>query len=85
MTVFESTIRSRLSALRARLLERPASAGSPEGWDELAEIDAALGRLAQGSYGMCRLCRRAMGSQRLLAEPLARLCLSCALETGSRG
>ena len=45
---------------------------------ELEEVDAALRRLVLGTYGTCDACGRALGNQRLLAEPEARLCWRCA-------
>ena len=44
---------------------------------ELAEVDAALGRIAQGSYGTCISCGGPLGLQRLRAIPEARFCLGC--------
>lgn len=44
---------------------------------ELAEVDAALGRIAQGSYGTCIACGGPLGLQRLRAIPEARFCLGC--------
>ncbi len=44
---------------------------------ELQEIDAALGRIADGRYGACLACGGPMGLQRLRALPEARYCLSC--------
>lgn len=44
---------------------------------ELAEVDAALGRIAQGSYGTCASCGGQLGLQRLRAIPEARFCLGC--------
>ena len=44
---------------------------------ELAEVDAALGRIAQGSYGTCVSCGGPLGLQRLRAIPEARFCLGC--------
>lgn len=44
---------------------------------ELQEIDAALGRIADGRYGSCLACGGPMGLQRLRALPEARYCLSC--------
>ena len=44
---------------------------------ELAEVDAALGRIVAGSYGTCISCRGPLGLQRLRAIPEARLCLGC--------
>ena len=44
---------------------------------ELAEIDAALLRIAEGSYGTCQSCGGPMGLQRLRAIPEARYCVAC--------
>jgi DnaK suppressor protein len=44
---------------------------------ELEEIEAALARVADGSFGLCQRCSRAIGRQRLLAIPEARYCLEC--------
>lgn len=44
---------------------------------ELQEIDAALGRIADGRYGACLACGGPLGLQRLRALPEARYCLSC--------
>jgi len=44
---------------------------------ELQEIDAALGRIADGSYGECGECGGAIGLARLQAQPTARLCIAC--------
>jgi hypothetical protein len=44
---------------------------------ELAEIDAALARIADGRYGTCLSCGGPMGLQRLRAIPEARYCLAC--------
>jgi RNA polymerase-binding transcription factor DksA len=44
---------------------------------ELAETDAALERIEHGSFGRCETCGKAIGRQRLLALPAARLCIEC--------
>ncbi len=44
----------------------------------LAEIDAALHRVAGGSFGRCEACGRPIGEGRLGARPTARLCIRCA-------
>ncbi len=44
---------------------------------ELADIDAALMRIAEGSYGSCQSCGGPMGLQRLRALPEARYCVAC--------
>ncbi|GAB2651700.1 TraR/DksA family transcriptional regulator [Kribbella swartbergensis] len=43
----------------------------------LAEIDAALFRLAIGSFGRCQLCGGTIPAERLEAIPMASLCLPC--------
>ena len=44
---------------------------------ELAEVEAALARLADGSYGECADCGMTIPSARLLAYPTARRCVTC--------
>jgi DnaK suppressor protein len=46
----------------------------------LAEIDAALGRCEEGTYGICETCGAAIGAGRLEARPVARTCIRCAAE-----
>jgi RNA polymerase-binding transcription factor DksA len=45
---------------------------------DLAEIQAALDRLADGSYGTCQGCGARISAQRLAARPAARTCVGCA-------
>lgn len=46
--------------------------------DQLDEIDAALIRVAAGSYGICERCGRKISEARLQARPVARHCIDCA-------
>jgi RNA polymerase-binding protein DksA len=41
----------------------------------LAEIDTALRRIDEGTYGMCVVCGRPIGAERLEAVPYATLCI----------
>ena len=41
----------------------------------LAEIDAALRRIDEGTYGTCEFCGEPIGAGRLRALPWARLCI----------
>ncbi len=41
----------------------------------LGEIDAALGRLEDGTYGTCTVCGKKIPEERLQAVPWASLCL----------
>ncbi|WP_066585398.1 TraR/DksA family transcriptional regulator [Cellulomonas timonensis] len=50
--------------------------------DQVAEIDAALGRLESGGYGRCEVCGDPIAPARLEARPAARTCIRCA--SGSR-
>jgi RNA polymerase-binding protein DksA len=43
--------------------------------DLLAAIDAALGRIDDGSYGTCTACGRPIAEERLEALPWASLCI----------
>jgi RNA polymerase-binding transcription factor len=49
-----------------------------EGEDRLADIDAALGRLAAGHYGTCEGCGSPIPEGRLEARPMTRHCVGCA-------
>jgi RNA polymerase-binding transcription factor len=44
----------------------------------LKEIDAALERIKDGSYGTCERCGKEITLRRLRAVPWARFCLICA-------
>lgn len=44
----------------------------------LAEIDAAMVRLAEGSYGICGSCGKPIGAARLAARPVTTTCITCA-------
>ena len=41
----------------------------------LAEIDGALRRIEAGTYGVCVVCGRPIGEERLAAVPYATLCI----------
>lgn len=41
----------------------------------LAEVDAALARMEDGSYGICEHCHEPVECDRLIADPLVRFCL----------
>jgi DnaK suppressor protein len=45
--------------------------------DMLAQVDRALGRIHDGTYGVCESCGQPIGKMRLMAFPRATLCLSC--------
>ena len=43
--------------------------------NEMDEVQAALDRLEDGTYGRCEACGRSIGDDRLEALPAARYCL----------
>ena len=45
--------------------------------EELAGIQAALRRIADGSYGACTQCSRDISVERLLVQPAAERCIPC--------
>ena len=48
--------------------------------EHLAEVDAALTRLAAGTYGVCERCGEPIPAGRLEARPTARRCITCAVD-----
>ncbi len=44
---------------------------------ELRDVDAARGRLADGSYGVCVDCEEPIADARLVAYPTAKRCTAC--------
>jgi DnaK suppressor protein len=49
--------------------------------DQLTRVDAALARLADGSYGRCEHCGQPIAPERLAARPTATTCIGCASKT----
>lgn len=66
-------LEDRRSAIERSLPEAPTEIA----WHELAETQAALERIEQGTYGRCESCGGAVGRQRLLALPATRYCIGC--------
>lgn len=44
----------------------------------LEEVEAALARIEQGTYGRCEDCGREISRERLAALPFTRYCIQCA-------
>lgn len=43
----------------------------------LADIDGALKRMEEGTYGICKYCGQAINPKRLQARPVASACIAC--------
>jgi RNA polymerase-binding protein DksA len=45
--------------------------------EKLAQIDRALARISDGTYGICESCGNPIGKMRAMAFPRATLCMTC--------
>lgn len=74
--ITESFLHDQLVERRQRL-ESTAKVVGMQGViaDLLNEVDAALARMEAGTYGLCETCHDPVEKDRLLADPLVRLCL----------
>jgi len=52
--------------------------------NHLDEVEAALRRVDDGSYGICERCGQQIARARLEARPVARTCIGCATREGRR-
>lgn len=75
-THYDDAIRTQL-VTRRRKLESAVAAfpGRHELFTLLHEVDAALSRMEDGSFGLCDECHEPIEQDRLVADPLVRLCL----------
>ena len=70
--VFEAAVRDQLIERKGRLEEAARYTGDPfEFADLLDQVDAALERLSNGTYGKCVMCDGEVEAEPLLADPLA--------------
>ncbi len=52
--------------------------------EELKDLDAALQRIADGSYGTCIQCGEPIPFERMSAQPVAAACLACQKDVEQR-
>ena len=64
------------SQVTAERAEFEAVSGSLQA--SLDEVNAALAKFDQGTYGLCEGCGQPIAAARLEAKPAARLCIDCA-------
>jgi sigma-B regulation protein RsbU (phosphoserine phosphatase) len=73
---FDVVLREQLLDRRERLEQaRPAIGFDPDFTRLLNEVDAALARFDTGTFGLCVECHDPIEPERLIADPLIRLCL----------
>jgi len=46
----------------------------------LEDIEKALARIENGTYGICKYCHNPIGEKRLMARPTAGACITCKTE-----
>ena len=77
-TVIDSAMREQLLERRQRL--EAAAVETDDGAQLrrlLGEVDAALARMDEQTYGLCEVCHTPVEADRLLADPLVCVCLGC--------
>ena len=74
-------LRERRERLEAALVQAPAA---PDLGRLLGEVDAALERLGNGTYGLCEVCHDPVEADRLAVDPLLRFCLDHLTEREQR-
>ena len=50
------------------------------GEEGVRNIDTALEKIEEGTFGMCELCAKKINKERLKAVPYAKLCIDCQRE-----
>ena len=75
-SVGDAFFQKQLTARRERLQNASARNGEMTELSRLvAEVDAALARLEGGTFGICEVCKGNIEPERLIADPLVRVCL----------
>lgn len=83
--ITENFLRGQLQDRRQKLeAVIPGSRDHAQLAELLREVDSALERMDDGSYGICETCHEPVETERLLADPLVRYCLDHLTESGRR-
>lgn len=69
------TLRDQLLERRDRLNAAIVTTADADAARLLREVDAALARMAAGTFGLCDVCGEPIEADRLWSDPLTRLCL----------
>ena len=77
-TVIDAALRGQLLERRVRLETAAADdGGAAQIRHLLEEVDAALARMEDETYGVCQVCRDPVEAERIIADPLVCVCLGC--------
>ncbi|MDE3109292.1 MAG: SpoIIE family protein phosphatase [Acidobacteriota bacterium] len=71
-------LETRREQLKTAIAELPTDRGGADATQlagMLHEVDSAIQRMNAGTYGICDFCHEDIGEERLIADPLATLCL----------
>jgi sigma-B regulation protein RsbU (phosphoserine phosphatase) len=70
-------VRTQLLRRREQLQQARTDLQNPQLVQLLKEVDAALQRIQEGTFGICEHCHDAVEDQELITNPLVRFCLDC--------
>jgi sigma-B regulation protein RsbU (phosphoserine phosphatase) len=84
MTPLETRTLERLVARRDHLATLTASRREQRWVDLMRQVDAAIGAIEVGTWGICAICHDPMSPARLAEDPLLRVCLECLSEADRR-
>jgi phosphoserine phosphatase RsbU/P len=70
-------VRTQLLRRREQLQQARTDLQNPQLVHLLKEVDAALRRIEEGTFGLCEHCHDAVEDQELITNPLVRFCLDC--------
>lgn len=73
---------SRMDALQSQALDLEIERLRHQ---ELQRIEAALQRIADGSYGYCVACGEEIAAKRIENDPTTPVCINCAKDTPANG
>lgn len=74
--VSASGLDNHLADTATATFDRELEGGLEEGAQQtLVDVEAALRRIEDGSFGTCEVCGKPIGAERLAAIPWARLCI----------
>lgn len=76
-TAYVNSVREQLLSRRARLEDVLARSEEEQFSRLLHEVDHALEKIDAETYGLCEVCHDTVETDRLIADPLVKVCLGC--------
>lgn len=84
MTPLEARTLERLIARKDHLSGLTSSRNERRWVDLMRQVDAAIGAIEVGTWGLCAVCHDPMNAARMAQDPLLRVCLECLSESERR-